>query len=243
MDNARRVAWPGWLVGGALGLTVVMWAGWQAWRAGWWRPVTPDVAVHAVWGVDVSHHQGAVDWVALAGHHNLQFAYLKATEGGDFTDRRYAQNLEAARAAGLKVGAYHFFTFCRPVEEQVAHHLRVATPTPDMLPPALDVELGGNCQQVPAPQEVRARVTAWMNAVREKTGRTPLLYLTPEAWRRFYGNRDTGWPLWLRSVWTTPASGSGWTLWQFANRARVDGVTGPVDLNTFVGTRAALDTL
>lgn len=218
------------------GLVVAALLALQAWRAGSWRPVTPDEAVHPVWGVDVSHHQGEVDWPTVAQQHNLQFAYLKATEGGDFTDRRFAQNLKAASQAGLKVGAYHFFTFCRPVEDQVAHHLAVARPTVDMLPPALDVELGGNCQQVPSPAEVRRAVDAWMTAVRAQTGRTPVLYLTPEAWERFYDRGDPGWPLWLRSVFWTPPQQARWTLWQFANRARVAGIHGPVDLNAYVGS-------
>jgi glycosyl hydrolase family 25 len=58
-----------------------------------------------------------VDWGKVAKS-DVAFAILKATEGGDYVDETFARNLAGAEAAGLVVGAYHFFTFCRPGEEQ-----------------------------------------------------------------------------------------------------------------------------
>jgi Glycosyl hydrolases family 25 len=68
-------------------------------------------------GVDVSNHQGDIDWPALAGS-KIAFAYIKATEGGDFRDKRFQLNWEGAKRAGLARGAYHFFTQCRSGAEQ-----------------------------------------------------------------------------------------------------------------------------
>ena len=59
----------------------------------------PARLLYDVHGIDVSHHQGAIDWQAVAGD-GVAFAYIKATEGGDFTDRRFAENWAAAVAAG-----------------------------------------------------------------------------------------------------------------------------------------------
>src|SRR5688572_6792170 len=58
-------------------------------------------------GVDVSHHQNAIDWskVVDSGH---VFAFHKATEGATFTDDRYASNREAVAAESIPFGAYHF---------------------------------------------------------------------------------------------------------------------------------------
>ena len=68
----------------------------------------PSVAWFPVRGVDVSHHQGEIDWPRLSGENN-SFAFIKATEGGDFVDPRFAANWSAAGRAALRVGAYHFF--------------------------------------------------------------------------------------------------------------------------------------
>ena len=73
---------------------------------------SPDRNVYPLRGIDVSNHQGQIDWPRVAKD-DVAFAIIKATEGGDFVDKSFARNIEAARAAGLTVGAYHFFTFCR----------------------------------------------------------------------------------------------------------------------------------
>jgi hypothetical protein len=73
-------------------------------------------------GVDVSNHQGEIDWSALAGS-NVAFAYIKATEGGDFRDRRFQLNWDGAKRAGLARGAYHFFTQCRSGAEQARNFI------------------------------------------------------------------------------------------------------------------------
>jgi hypothetical protein len=52
---------------------------------GWWTPL----AARYVQGVDVSHHQGAIDWRTLAAD-DIAFAYIKATEGTDHVDARFA---------------------------------------------------------------------------------------------------------------------------------------------------------
>ena len=49
------------------------------------------------------------------------------------------------RAAGLKVGAYHFFTLCRPGAEQAAYFLATVPVDTDLLPPSVDLEYEGNC--------------------------------------------------------------------------------------------------
>ena len=69
-------------------------------------------------------HQGPIDWQRVAGD-GIGFVYMKATEGGDWVDATFAPNWAGARAAGLKVGAYHFFTLCRAGADQAANFLRV----------------------------------------------------------------------------------------------------------------------
>ena len=72
----------------------------------------PDPSDFPVHGVDVSHHQGRIDWAMVAREPGQRFAYLKATQGRAHVDPEFARNWRGARAAGLKVGAYHYFSFC-----------------------------------------------------------------------------------------------------------------------------------
>ena len=83
------------------------------------RISVPSPSNYEVSGIDVSKYQGDIDWnsVRAAG---VRFAWIKATEGGDRVDEKFAQNWAAAKAAGVPRGAYHFAYWCRPMEEQAA---------------------------------------------------------------------------------------------------------------------------
>ena len=79
-----------------------------------------DGEVRSQLGVDVSDHQGAIDWNAVAGD-GIDFAFVRVgnrgyTEGALYADARYAENIEGATSAGLNVGAY-FFSQATSVEE------------------------------------------------------------------------------------------------------------------------------
>lgn len=63
-------------------------------------------------GIDVSDHQGWIDWQQVAGS-GVRFAFVRIgyrgySEGGLFTDEYAHYNLTAARQAGLEVGAYFY---------------------------------------------------------------------------------------------------------------------------------------
>ena len=71
-------------------------------------------------GVDVSDHQGSIDWSAVASD-GVDFAFVRVgnrgyTEGALYADTRYAENIDNATSAGLDVGAY-FFSQAVSVEE------------------------------------------------------------------------------------------------------------------------------
>ena len=70
-------------------------------------------------GIDVSRWQGKIDW-ALVRAAGTQFAFIKATEGGDHLDPRFTENWYGAAQAGVPRGAYHFMYWCRPAHEQAA---------------------------------------------------------------------------------------------------------------------------
>jgi lysozyme len=202
-------------------------------NAGWWTPYPRAARRYETWGIDVSHHQGAIDWPRVATTPRLRFAYVKATEGGDFVDHAFARNWAEARRAGLRVGAYHFFNLCRPGAEQARHFLAVVPREPDALPPALDLELGGPCRTPPRREDVAREVAAWMAEVERGVEQRPVVYVTRESYDRFVRGQPPPGPLWVRAALGEPAldPGHAWTLWQFWPRGRVAGIAGPVDLD------------
>jgi len=201
----------------------------------------PNLSDYPVRGIDVSHHQGAIHWPSVA-RDDVRFAYIKATEGGDFRDRLFQRNVRGAQRAGLPIGAYHFFTLCRSGREQAENYLSAIRGHRMRLPPAVDLEFGGNCGARPTQAQFDRELADFMAEVKRRTGREPILYVTREFHEEYVaGGRFHRQPLWVRDLVAglDRPSRSRVMFWQFAHRGRVDGIEGPVDLNVFVGSEQA----
>jgi lysozyme len=195
----------------------------------------PDPARFPLRGIDVSHHQGLIGWRQVAAT-GIAFAYIKATEGGDWRDRRFQENWTAAAEAGMPRGAYHFYSFCRSAREQAFNFLASVPADPDALPPAVDLEFGGNCARRPGATEMLAELRVYLDLVEEALGKRALLYVTREFHDAYAEVLPTANPLWVRSILRQPTfTRRQWTVWQYHNRGRLPGIVGPVDLNVFAG--------
>jgi lysozyme len=181
-------------------------------------------------GLDVSHYQGEIDWQAVAAD-GISFAYIKSTEAGDWADEYFVPNWLGARTAGLEVGAYHFFTFCRTGADQAANVLRVVPADEADLPLAVDLEFANHCSQRSDPEGLRAELRMFIDMIEATTGGTVVLYVE-DAFDDVYKIKDNfDNVLWQRDIGETPPSGQRWFMWQFSDRATVDGVNGGVDMN------------
>lgn len=58
------------------------------------------VKQYSIHGIDVSHHQGEIDWKKLK-EEKVQFAYIKATEGSGHVDDQFEDNRKQAQAVGI----------------------------------------------------------------------------------------------------------------------------------------------
>jgi lysozyme len=213
--------------------------------------ITPARAQTYMLGIDVSHHQGAIDWnqVADSGH---VFAFHKATEGATFTDPNYARNRADAAATGIPFGAYHF---ARPdggtiaaaqadAMSEAAHFLDVAQPAPGDLVPVLDMEATGGLP----PQRLTAWTQAWVNAIVSALDVKPLIYTSPSFWRNNLNDTtifaEQGFPLWIAHYTSAAApsvpaanwNGEGWSFWQWTSCATIPGISGCVDEDRYPGS-------
>jgi lysozyme len=209
----------------ALVVVVVGAGGWLLWLPAW----RPALHTGESYGIDVSAHQGEIDWPAVAAD-DIEFAYLKATEGADFTDRRFAANWDGVERAGLRRGAYHFYSLCSSGAAQARHFLSVVAPDPSVLPPAVDLELAGNCRSRPPPEELRHELGVFLTTLESAWGRQILLYLGADFEARYRIRDHVDRSLWQRNFLRRPA-GDGWLIWQVSGLSRVDGVRGRVDLD------------
>lgn len=227
------------LVRGTIAATAILavaLAAYLAYDFGMFRFNNPSLSRYPIQGIDVSHHQGDIDWKTVASQPNVRFAIIKATEGGDHKDSRFADNWQRAGDAGMVRGAYHFFTFCRPGKDQAQNVLATVPKQPGILPITVDLEFVGNCSKVPTVEEMATEVNAFFTGLKGAFPEKPIFYVTQEFYDQYLKGNEARFPdhyLWLRSVFKEPAQEgcSRWSIWQFADNGTVDGIQGAVDLN------------
>jgi lysozyme len=192
---------------------------------------------YEVIGVDVSHHQGHIDWSALA-RAGTAFAYVKATEGANFQDANFATNWTESALTGLPRGAYHFFTLCRSGSDQARNFMATVPNDPQALPPAIDAESMGPCQNGAPVGNVAQEIETFLALVEKHYGRRPLIYTTAEFHDAYLTGQFPHDRFWIRSLVIPPLfRHQQWVLWQYHNRGRRPGVQGPVDLSAFRGSK------
>ncbi len=201
------------------------------------RPAEAHRGRHLLRGIDVSHYQGAINWRGVA-RDNVAFAYIKATEGVTGRDPEFARNWQGARRAGLRVGAYHYFIFCRSAWAQARNFLAVTPRTAGGLPPAVDLEPARSCPARLTGEEVRRELDAYLAIVEARQRRHAVLYVTPQFYAA-YGRYLPKRPMWRRSISLTATPNGSWTFWQYGSQGRISGVGTPVDLNVIRASRSA----
>lgn len=191
----------------------------------------PSRDTYPTQGVDVSHLQGEVDWKA-AQSAGVDFAYVKASEGSNMRDDRFAANWAGTAEAGIRRGAYHFFSLCRPGRDQATNFIAMVPREADALPPAIALEFEGNCAGRPSRDALMADIAHFIRMVEAHSEKPILLYMAREFEDVYNVSEAIDRPLWLRRTGLAPNYGAHpWVMWQANPRRRVDGIAGPVDWN------------
>ncbi len=201
----------------------------------------PERQGYTVRGVDVSSYQGTIDWSVLA-EQDIQFAYIKATEGSSLVDPCFSDNFQQAVQTPLYVGAYHFFSYDSPADTQADLFLQTVPLDQATLPPAVDVEFyGDHDKNPPDPGRVRQELQILLDRLEEAGGKRPVLYATARSYALYLSEHFEEYPIWIRDLLNQPRlpDGKEWTFWQYNSRGRLKGYTGRepyIDLNVFGGT-------
>lgn len=238
-ENKAKRSIPGWLLAAAV-LVMSAAAGVVLIEKGllWFN--MPSKNLYPVRGVDVSHYQGEIDWETIRGQ-EIDFAFLKATEGSGTVDETFADNWKNARAAGLAVGAYHFFSFDSSGETQTANFLKTVPAAANAMPPVIDLEYYDS-EGSQAAETVRRELRVMLDALKTRYGKTPIIYTTQNFWEKYLRDTDFEYTLWIRSVYSSPSSklSPQWSFWQYNSRGVLEGYHGvetKIDLNAYRGTR------
>ncbi|MGW6455675.1 lysozyme [Streptomyces sp. NPDC055078] len=180
-------------------------------------------------GVDVSSHQGDVDWPALWSS-GVKWSYVKATEGTYYKNPYFSQQYNGSYDIGMIRGAYHFATPDTATGSAQADYFIDNgggwTPDGRTLPGALDMEwnpYGADCYGK-SPSAMVAWIRDFLNQYKARTGRDAVIYTATSWWDLCTGNSTAfgaSNPLWIARYNTTPGTlPAGWgfhTMWQYTS--------------------------
>ena len=195
----------------------------------------------AVHGIDISHHQVEVDWDTIATQ-QIDFAFVKATEGRDFKDNCFTQNWQELKRVNIKRGAYHFFHPNLSAEEQAANFIRTVAMDFGDLPPVLDFEVINNV----AKTEVLEQLQTWLDLIEAHYKIRPIIYTNQKIYFKYLLNNFKDYPIWMaryNTIEPNMLSQKEWSFWQYGNKGQIKGVEGLVDLNVFKGDLIDLENM
>ncbi|MER5496239.1 MULTISPECIES: lysozyme [unclassified Streptomyces] len=180
-------------------------------------------------GVDVSGHQGNVNWSTL-WNSGVKWAYVKATEGTYYKNEYFTQQYNGSYNIGMIRGTYHFATpNTTSGATQADYFVNNGggwSRDGKTLPGVLDIEwnpYGDQCYG-----KTQAGMVSWIrdfvNRYKARTGRDAVIYTATSWWKTCTGNNSgfgTTNPLWVArynsTVGELPAGWGFYTMWQYTS--------------------------
>jgi lysozyme len=198
-------------------------------------------------GMDISHYNTGVNWNALS--HQIEFCYIKLTEGRTYADPLARQHVLGARSVQIPFGFYHFARPETVNSESVADNARAqvsfalgrmaALPGNPGLPFCLDLEGVENSEGGLVwdtnlnPEEYLLWVHTFISGLTNPVLRPQSVVIYSRADylnKNLPSTHDLGrYPLWLARYTNDqdaalPATGwESWDIWQFTDAGNLSG--------------------
>ncbi len=193
-----------------------------------------------VFGIDVSHHQGHINWQAVSeSHHPIDFVFVRATVG-KHKDKQFRKNWEGTYIYGYIRGAYHYFQPRYGGKEQFLTFSKNVSLKQGDLPPVLDVEYKGRKSAA----AYRKEVLIWLKLAEQHYKIKPIVYTGYSFYNHVLKGHINGYPLWIANY-----SGKfrlkkiNWTFHQLTDKVTISGIKGNVDGDDFNGSIEDLEAM
>ena len=196
---------------------------------------------YSMHGIDVSHYQGDINWKMLKqkrqGKFPVEFTFMKATEGGDFSDDRFVANFDSAKVHGFIRGAYHFYNPKTDADKQADFFIRSVKLEPGDLPPVLDIEMKSKDVK-----KLQQDLKIWLRKVENHYGVKPIIYASYKFKTKYLNDSIFNtYPYWIAHYYVDSVRYQGeWKFWQHTDVGTLPGIDEKVDLNVFNGSFSEL---
>jgi len=198
------------------------------------KGISINKSKYPITGIDLSNHSGEVDFAALKKE-NLDFVFLKVSEGETFKDKRFERNYANAIQEGFIVGFYHFYRFDRNPVKQADFFAREIKSREHRLPLVIDVEEWGN-KIVKSKDKIIEDIHTFIKRLEKLTELEVMIYTNESGYNTYIKKRFPDYKIWICSFKSPPPT--PWLFWQHSHKGKFDSVEGWTDINTFNGTRS-----
>ena len=163
----------------------------------------------------------------------VRFVFMKASEGGDFSDTTFVHNFAEARKHGFIRGAYHFYNPKTDANRQADFFIRSVDLEPGDLPPVLDIETRSDDMD-----KLRKDLLVWLRRIEAFYRVKPILYTSYKYKTRFLNDSIFNtYPYWIAHYYVDSVEYQGpWKFWQHTDVGTLPGIQEQVDLNVFNGS-------
>lgn len=196
--------------------------------------------VNAALGLDVSSHQGAIDWTAVA-ESDIDYVILRAGyrgygDGSIHEDETFASNIAAAAEAGLKIGVYFFSQALSPEEAEAEAHtvlslikdFRIDYPVYFDWEPVSDEN--ARTATISA-TDLTACAKRFCQTIEEAGYRAGVYFNLNMAQHHYLLYELKDYAFWLAEYQDIPSYPFAFGMWQYTNQGYVPGIETSVDLN------------
>ncbi|NLH01256.1 MAG: hypothetical protein GX488_05050 [Clostridiales bacterium] len=192
-------------------------------------------------GIDVSEHQGNIDWQAVRDD-GIEFAIIRAgyrgySQGKLYEDSCFRKNIEGALAAGLKVGVYFFSQAVNTDEasEEARFLLKIIEPYKLSLPVFFDWEKVANVGETRADNVDGDTITecclVFCSIIKDAGYDTGVYFYRSLGYYDYKLDRLSDLVFWVGAPGETPDFYYKHRIWQYAFDGTVSGIEGGTDLN------------
>ena len=183
-------------------------------------------------GIDISSHQGYIDWAKVSSDKDINFVYIKATEGATYHSPHYPHNITQARRHGLLVGSYHYLSSSSSIDEQFNNFSKYALKSAQDLIPMLDVEVRGEWSR----SQLIDSVNKFCHLVENLYGVQPMIYSTMGFYNKNLAPSFNKHLLYI-GRYSNEEPEINWegeyTIWQYSETGIIPGIDAYVDLCRF----------
>ena len=188
--------------------------------------------VGEIYGIDVSHHQGKIEWGKVKKWKNkkLDFVYIKATEGATYIDKTYKTNIKEAKENDFLVGSYHYFRTTSSIENQFQNFIKTIDKSEQDLIPLIDVEEKTNWTN----KEFHKNFKAFLNMVENYFGQKPMIYTVNSFYNLNLSGKYKEYHFLIGRYGENAPNmrdKTSWTIWQFSETGKVEGIPMDVDID------------